>query len=91
MTTLHFNTAAGRDTAAAMVTARNNIEGDLNNLRTRVSSLVGSEWQGQAAIQFQNEFDTWATQLLTYIETLTNLQTRLDGEIQNWEAVASKF
>lgn len=91
MTTLLFNTDSGRETGHAMATARGNIETEVNNLKTRVSSLVGAEWQGQAALQFQGEFDTWANQLQTYLETLSNLHSRLETEIQNWEAVASQF
>ncbi len=91
MATLHFNTDFGRETAAALATANSNIESELTSLKSRVSSLVGTEWQGQSALQFQDEFTTWANQLQSFAETLITLQERLNTEIQNWEAIASQF
>lgn len=91
MATLHFNTDAGRETISAMATASGNIENELTTLKSRVSSLVGSEWQGQSSQQFQDEFTTWANQLHSFLETLSTLQGRLNTEIQNWEAIASQF
>jgi WXG100 family type VII secretion target len=91
MTTLHFNTDTGRQTATALGTARGNIESELANMASRVNAMVGTEWQGQSALQFQNEFETWAVQLRSQLETLSNLQDRLNAEIANWEAVASQL
>ena len=91
MATLHFNTDVGRETVAAIAAANSNIESELNNLKSRVSTLVGAEWQGQSALQFQDEFMTWSSQLHSFMETLTTLQERLNTEIQNWEAIASQF
>lgn len=91
MTTLHFNTDAGRQTANALGTARGNIEGELTNIQNRINSLIGADWQGQSASQFQSEFETWANQLRNQLETLTNLQNRLNSEITNWETVASQL
>jgi len=91
MATLHFNTDAGRQTADALAAAHSNIESELNSLKSRVASLVGSEWQGQSSQQFQEEFTNWSNQLQVFLETLITLQARLNTEIQNWEAIASQF
>lgn len=91
MSTLHFNTEAGRQMAAALATARGNVETELNSLNGRIGSFVGAEWQGQAAMQFQMEFETWANNLRTQLQTLSDLQNRLNAEIAAWEQVGSSF
>ncbi len=91
MTTLHFNTDAGRETAAALGTTRDNIEAEVNALIGRVNSLVGSEWQGNSAMVFQGEMEGWANQLRTQLGALSDLQSRLNTEISSWEATAQGF
>jgi WXG100 family type VII secretion target len=88
MATLHFDTDAGRMTAQTLTASKSNIETELNNLRNRVSSMVGSEWISPAANQFQSEFETWSGQLTQTLQSLESLRIRLDQEIVEWEAAA---
>lgn len=88
MTTLHFDTEAGRMTVNTINTCKANVESELNTLRSRVSSMVGSEWISNSATIFQGEFDTWANQLTQTLQTLETLRARLDQEIAEWEATA---
>lgn len=88
MTTLHFDTDAGRMTAQTITTCKGNIEMELTNLRNRMNSMVGAEWIAPAANQFQGEFESWAGQLAQTLQALETLRVRLDQEIAEWEAAA---
>lgn len=89
MTTLHFNTDAGHQTVQALINARDSLQAELNNVNSHVNTLVGTDWQGQSAQQFQREFEQWANQLRTHLVTLDTLQQRLNSEITSWIDVAS--
>ncbi len=91
MTTLHFNTDAGRETATALGTTRENLEAEVTALVNRVNGLVGSEWQGNSAVVFQGEMEAWGNQLRSQLGALSDLQSRLNTEISNWEATAANF
>jgi WXG100 family type VII secretion target len=91
MATLHFDTDAGRNTSSTISASSNNIQSELSNLRSRVSSMVGGEWQGNSANQFEGEFQNWAQQLQTTLNTLDELKMKLDREIQEWETAASSL
>lgn len=88
MATLHFDTDAGRMTAQTIVASKTNIEAELQNLRSRVNSMVGAEWISPAANQFQGEFETWTSQLVQTLQALETLKLRLDQEIVEWETAA---
>lgn len=88
MSTLHFDTDAGRMTAQTMTTCKSNLETELTNLRNRVNSMVGAEWIAPAATSFQGEFESWAGQLTQTLQALETLKVRLDQEIVEWETAA---
>jgi WXG100 family type VII secretion target len=89
MTTLHFDTDAGRMTSSTINTSSTNIQTELTNLTNRVNSMVGAEWQGNSAQIFQQEFQAWSGQLRNCMDALTQLRDRLDREINDWETAAS--
>lgn len=91
MATLHFDTDAGRMTAQTITTSKSNIETELQNLRNRMRSMVGSEWIAPAATTFQGEFEAWAGQLTQTLQALETLKLRLDQEIVEWETAAQGF
>ncbi|MCI0732048.1 MAG: WXG100 family type VII secretion target [Chloroflexi bacterium] len=91
MATLHFDTDAGRQTSNLIATTCSNLQSEMNTLGQRVNGMVGSEWQGNSAIEFQGEYQSWSQQLQNIIEQLQTLRQRLDTEIAEWEATASKF
>lgn len=89
MATLHFETDAGRSTVSQINASNNELQGQLNTLTQRVNSMVGSEWIGRSATQFQGEFQTWAQQLQQVMQNLETLRQRLETEIAEWEAADS--
>lgn len=91
MATLHFDTDAGRQTSNLIATTCSNLQSELNNLGQRVNGMVGSEWMGNSAVEFQSEYQTWGQQLQNLVEQLQTLRQRLDAEIAEWETTASRF
>lgn len=91
MATLRFDTDAGRQASQMIGTSCQTLQTELNNLRNRISSMVGGEWQGASAQQFQGEFENWSGQLRNCLSTLEQLQQRLDREIVEWEQTASNL
>jgi WXG100 family type VII secretion target len=86
-----MNTEAARNVVNNLSRAGETIEGELNNLRGQVGNLVGSEWQGQSANQFQEEFQRLDQSIQSILGSLDNLQTQLNYEISAWENVAGGF
>lgn len=91
MSNLRMNTEAARNVVNNLSRASETIEGELNNLRGQIGNLVGSEWQGQSANQFQEEFQRLDQSIQSILGSLDNLQTQLNYEISAWENVAGGF
>lgn len=89
MATLHFNTDAGRATSSQINNSCNMLIDQLNTLNSRINAMVGADWMGNSANQFQGEFQNWASQMQQCISALETLRTRLDSEINEWEVAAS--
>jgi len=91
MTTLKMNVPEAQSTATAIGNCVSQVQSQLNTLRGRVNSMVGSEWQSNSANQFQTEFQSWEQQLNTLLSQLGELQQRLTREIAQWEEMARQL
>ena len=91
MPVLHFNTDVGRDMVNNINTCANQVRSELNTMRNKVDTLTGSEWQGNASVEFQQEMQTWSQRLETTLTNLETIRQKLDREIQEWEAAAQSF
>ncbi|MCL4868728.1 MAG: WXG100 family type VII secretion target [Anaerolineae bacterium] len=89
MATLRFDTDAGRMTAGTITTTCQNLQSEMTSLSNRINSMVGSEWIGNSANQFQSEFQTWSEQLRSCVTNLETLRQRLEREITEWEQAAA--
>lgn len=89
MATLHFDTDAGRSTVSQLNVSANELQSELSRLTQRVNSMVGSEWIGNSATQFQSEFQNWSQQLNQVMQNLETLRQRLETEIADWEQAAA--
>jgi len=89
--TLKMNVPEARTTSSSIQTSVDQLRTELNNVKNRITSLVGSEWQSNAATQFQQEFQTWEQQLTTLLTSMDELRTRLEREIAEWEQVAERL
>ena len=87
--TLHLEPDIGKTTATAMKTNAGDIDTLAKQLQAQINDFVGTNWMGNAAVQFQTEFDTWFQKVSTETGELTALADKLIQEIQNWEAAAS--
>lgn len=91
MTTLKMNVPEARSTSSSIQTAVGQLNTELSSLKNRVTGMVGSEWQSQAANQFSQEFQTWEQQVKTLLANMEELRGRLDREIAEWEEVAARL
>lgn len=91
MTTLHFDTEAGRSVLDMIVQTTDNFDLQLFRLIEAVNQLTAAEWQGNSATEFQQEFHEWSLQMRKSQETLEVLRRRLDVEIAEWEQAASSL
>ena len=91
MSDLHMNTEAARNVVNTLSKAGETIEGELNNLRGQIGNLVDTDWRGQSATQFREEFQSLDQSIQSILGSLDNLQTQLNYEISAWESVAGGF
>lgn len=91
MPILHFDTDSGRDVLNTINTCATQVRNEMNTVRNKVNNLTGSEWQGNASVEFQQEMQTWVQRLETTLNNLDTLRQKLDREIQEWEAAGQTF
>ena len=89
--TLHLEPDVARATVQKMKTNAEEIQTLSKQLQTQINDFVGTNWQGNAAIQFQTEFDGWFQKVSAEATALTTLSDTLETEIQNWEAAAAQL
>ncbi len=89
--TLHLEPDVARATVKQMKTNAEEIQNLTKQLQTQINDFVGTNWQGNAAVQFQTEFDTWFQKVTQETGELSTLSDTLEKEIQNWEAAASQL
>jgi uncharacterized protein YukE len=74
-----------------MTNTKSSIEEQVNALSNTVSSTVGSAWIAPSATEFQSAYQEWSTAVKQMLEQLAALQQRLNAEISEFEAAASKL
>ena len=89
--TLHLDTGIANSTVTTMKDNATQIEDLTKQLQAKINDFVGSSWQGNAAVQFQTEFDTWFQKVSADASELSTLADKLSTEIQNWEAAAAQL
>ena len=87
--TLHLEVSVATSTSQTMKNNATEIEEKVKLLQTQINDFVGTHWMGNAAVQFQTEFDTWFSKALAEAGELKELTGRLDREIANWQEAAS--
>ena len=89
--TLHLDIGIANTTVTTMKDNATQIEDLTKQLQAKINDFVGTNWQGNAAVQFQTEFDTWFNKVTVDTGELTSLADKLSTEIQNWEAAAAQL
>jgi WXG100 family type VII secretion target len=90
MTTLHMETDVARSTQQALSTKQQSISSDLSTITGSVSNLR-SNWQGNSASQFFQEYEQWNSAMGKMLEELLKMSTRLQAEVDQWEQTASRL
>jgi WXG100 family type VII secretion target len=83
MPELRINTELVEELASRIGGQHVVIEDALNNLRAVNSELAGA-WDGPSQDTFEGTYGDWITQLESYSETLTNVQSYLRSVAENF-------
>ncbi len=88
MATLHMDVDACRAVQGQIQSVRDQIEQQMNSVRTTVDGMVGSTWIAPGANQFQSQIHDWNTSMTNLLTQLNELSSYLQKEIAEWEATA---
>lgn len=91
MATLHMDVESARTVQSKLVSTQGQLTTDVSTMTSSVQGMVGSSWMGNSATEFLNEYENWRGTMSQMLEALTTLSTRLQNEIAEWEAMASKL
>lgn len=91
MATIHMEVESCRNTSTQMANTKSALEEQVNALANTVNSTVGSAWIAPSANEFQSASQEWSTAMKQLLEQLATLQQRLNSEIADFEAAASKL
>lgn len=90
MTTLHMEVETARSTQNSMNNTSAQMESMLQSLSSSINGLQPA-WLGNSATEFFSECEQWRSSMITLLENLDSLSTRLSNEINEWESMASKL
>lgn len=91
MSELRMNVPEAQSTSSAIRNSVTQLQAELTTLNSRVTSMVGSEWQSNAATQFGQQFQEWQTQVKTLLDKMEELRGRLDREIAEWQEMSARL
>lgn len=91
MATLHMDVESVRSTQSKMVSEKETMQGELQNLTNTVNSTVGTAWIGNSAEEFRTAYETLRDQINTQFESLSELAQNLATEIAQWEDMAARM
>jgi WXG100 family type VII secretion target len=80
-----------RNAASTLMTAKSAIDEQVAALANTVNNTVGSAWIAPSATEFQSAYQEWANTMRQMSEQLASLQQRLNAEIAEFEAAASRL
>lgn len=91
MATIHMEPESCRAVATQLGTARDALNDQIASLQATVNNTVGSAWIAPSATQFQSTYQEWASAMKSLTEQLTDLQTRLNAEVAEFEQAAANL
>jgi WXG100 family type VII secretion target len=90
MATLHMEVETARNAQSNMANTYQQLTSLLQSMTSTVNGLQPA-WMGNSATEFFGLYDQWRGNMNTTLENLNNMATRLQGEINEWESMASKL
>lgn len=89
MSVLHMDVPSCTATQQNMVATKEQLEQQVNAVRSAVDGVVGSAWIAPAANQFQGDIQQWAASMTQLLAQFGDLAARLQREIAEWETTGS--
>nr|MBC7245773.1 WXG100 family type VII secretion target [Chloroflexota bacterium] len=90
MATLHMEVEVARSTQNTMANTYQQLSSMVQSMTSTVNGLQPA-WLGNSATEFFGLYDQWRGSMTNLLDQLQQLSTRLQGEITEWETVASKL
>ncbi len=91
MATIHMEPESCRAVATQLGTVKAALNEQVTTLQSAVNNTVGSAWIAPSATQFQTTYQEWASAMKSLTEQLTDLQSRLNAEVAEFEAAAQSL
>jgi len=91
MATLLMDVETVQSAQAKMVQDKASMLEQLNSLTSQINQVVGSAWQGNSAVEFQQQYDTLRGQITQQFDALEQLAQALQNEITQWQDTASRM
>jgi WXG100 family type VII secretion target len=91
MATLKLDTDLARHVHSTMASTYGEFRNNVNTVNASARNLLEGNWEGNSAIEFRDQFDSWYQQVNTNLQMLQELADRLNREIGEWEAAAQRL
>lgn len=91
MALLHMDVEAVESTQAKMRSAKENLLGELTALNSQVNQTIGTNWIGNSANEFQQNYDQFRSTLTQQLDALEQLTQALQSEIQQWQEMSARM
>ena len=91
MATLHMDVESVQSAQSKMVSEKETMLSELQNLTSQINQTVGSAWIGNSANEFQQTYESLRSQITQQLDQLGQLAQQLQSEITQWQDVASRM
>jgi len=91
MALLHMDVEAVEGTHAKMRSSKENILGELTTLNNQINQTIGTNWIGNSANEFQQNYDQFRSTLTQQLDALEQLTQALQSEIQQWQEMSARM
>ncbi len=90
MSTLHMEVETARNSQSNMANTYQQLTQLVQTMTNTVNGLQPA-WMGNSATEFFGVYDQWKSKINSSLEDLNSMATRLQTEINEWEAMANKL
>jgi len=91
MALLHMDVETVEGTHAKMRSSKEYILGELTTLNNQINQTIGTNWIGNSANEFQQNYDQFRSALTQHLDALEQLTQALQSEIQQWQEMSARM
>jgi len=91
MALLHMDVETVESTHAKMRSSKEYILGELTTLNNQINQTIGTNWIGNSANEFQQNYDQFRSALTQQLDALDQLTQALQSEIQQWQEMSARM